>query len=45
VVNSDDLWAIDFYTLWCHHCHVLSPEWDKFARNTKGFVKVAKVDC
>ncbi|CAD5117400.1 DgyrCDS6173 [Dimorphilus gyrociliatus] len=44
VVNSDDLWIIEFYAPWCGHCQQLAPEYKKAATALKGIAKVGAVD-
>ncbi|OWF51690.1 protein disulfide-isomerase A6-like [Mizuhopecten yessoensis] len=45
VMNSDELWIIEFYAPWCGHCKSLAPEWKKAAKALKGVVKIAAVDA
>lgn len=44
VLDSDELWFIEFFAPWCGHCKTLAPEWEKAARQLKGVVKVGAVD-
>ena len=45
VMNSEDLWIIEFYAPWCGHCKNLEPEWNRAATELKGEVKVGKLDA
>ena len=44
VMDSKDLWMIEFYAPWCGHCKSLKGPWARAATTLKGSVKFAKVD-
>jgi protein disulfide-isomerase A6 len=45
VVNSNDIWLVEFFAPWCGHCKNLAPQWEKAAKALKGIVKVGAVDA
>ncbi|KAL1431306.1 hypothetical protein MTO96_014328 [Rhipicephalus appendiculatus] len=45
VLNSDDLWLVEFFAPWCGHCKNLAPHWAKAATELKGKVKLGAVDA
>lgn len=45
VVDSGEIWFINFYSTFCSHCHHLAPTWRKFAREMDGVLRIGAVNC
>lgn len=45
VLNSEDVWLVEFFAPWCGHCKNLAPEWRKAATELKGKVKLGALDA
>ena len=45
VLQSDDMWLIEFFAPWCGHCKNLEPHWKSAAGELKGKVKLGAVDA
>ena len=45
VIDSDDMWLVEFFAPWCGHCKNLEPHWKKAAGELKGKVKLGAVDA
>jgi protein disulfide-isomerase A6 len=45
VLESDDLWLVEFFAPWCGHCKNLEPIWAEAATQLKGKVKLGALDA
>lgn len=45
VLNSNDMWLVEFFAPWCGHCKNLAPHWAQAAGELKGKVKLGALDA
>lgn len=44
VLDSNELWMIEFYAPWCGHCKSLAPEYEKAAKALDTIIKLGAID-
>ncbi|KAG7392062.1 hypothetical protein PHYBOEH_006503 [Phytophthora boehmeriae] len=45
VLNSGEVWMVEFYAPWCGHCKALAPDWEQAATELKGSIKFGAIDA
>ncbi|RWS20282.1 Protein disulfide-isomerase A6-like protein, partial [Leptotrombidium deliense] len=45
VLESDEMWLVEFFAPWCGHCKNLEPHWKKAASELEGKVKLGALDA
>lgn len=45
VIDSEEIWIVEFFAPWCGHCQQLVPEYTKVSNALKGIVKVGAVNA
>uniref|UniRef100_A0A0K0FXH9 DnaJ homolog subfamily C member 10 n=1 Tax=Strongyloides venezuelensis TaxID=75913 RepID=A0A0K0FXH9_STRVS len=45
VIDSGEIWFVNFYSTFCSHCHDLAPTWREFAKEFENVIRVGAVNC
>lgn len=45
VLDSHDIWFVNFYSPQCSHCHHLAPAWRELARELQSVIQIGAVNC
>ncbi|XP_043277162.1 dnaJ homolog subfamily C member 10-like [Venturia canescens] len=45
VLESNDIWLVDYYAPWCGHCQTLEPQFAIAAQLLDGKVRLGRVNC
>eukprot|EP00051_Salpingoeca_urceolata_P018424 m.258373 g.258373 ORF g.258373 m.258373 type:complete len:823 (+) comp19190_c0_seq1:1143-3611(+) len=45
VLQSDEVWFVNFYSPGCSHCHDLAPDWRELGLVLRGVIGVGAVNC
>jgi len=45
VKENGNPWFVKFYAPWCHHCQKMAPNWEQLAKEMKGKLNIAEVNC
>ncbi|KAK4883034.1 hypothetical protein RN001_006353 [Aquatica leii] len=45
VLDTSQVWFVNFYSAQCHHCHELAPVWRRLSSELEGVIRIAAVNC
>lgn len=45
VLDSADIWFVNYYSPQCSHCHHLAPNWRALAQSFEGVIRIGAVNC